>query len=125
MVANLRAEKGHDTLLAAAPRILRYPDASFTFVGDGPRREALETPTRALGVTERVRFVGERRDVASILARHDRSCPVALGGLPALTRPWPRGCRDRRGRHPRGRPVWRERAALPPDVGASPMPCSR
>jgi glycosyltransferase involved in cell wall biosynthesis len=72
MVANLRAEKGHDTLLAAAPRILaRYPDASFTFVGDGPRREALETLTRALGVTERVRFVGERRDVASILARHD------------------------------------------------------
>jgi glycosyltransferase involved in cell wall biosynthesis len=72
MVANLRPEKGHDTLLAAAPRILaRYPDASFTFVGDGPRREALETLTRALGITDRVRFVGESRDVAPILAEHD------------------------------------------------------
>jgi glycosyltransferase involved in cell wall biosynthesis len=72
MVANLRAEKGHDTLLAAAPRILaRYPDASFTFVGDGPRREALETLTRALGVTGSVHFMGESHDVASILQRHD------------------------------------------------------
>lgn len=72
MVANLRPEKGQDTLLAAAPRILaRYPDASFTFVGDGPRREALETLTRALGVTDRVRFLGESRDVAPILAEHD------------------------------------------------------
>ena len=50
MVANLRPEKGQDTLLAAAPRILaRYPDASFTFVGEGPRRHALETLTRAPG----------------------------------------------------------------------------
>jgi glycosyltransferase involved in cell wall biosynthesis len=72
MVANLRPEKGQDTLLAAAPRILaRYPDASFTFVGDGPRRQALETLTRALGITERVRFMGERGDVAPILAGHD------------------------------------------------------
>jgi L-malate glycosyltransferase len=72
MVANLRPEKGQDTLLAAAPRILeRYPDASFTFVGEGPRRGALETLTRALGVTERVRFLGESRDVAPILAGHD------------------------------------------------------
>ena len=72
MVANLRPEKGQDTLLAAAPRILaRYPDASFTFVGDGPRREALELLTRALGISERVRFIGECRDVAPILAGHD------------------------------------------------------
>jgi glycosyltransferase involved in cell wall biosynthesis len=72
MVANLRPEKGHDTLLAAAPRILaRYPDASFTFVGDGPRRDALNTLTRALGISEHVRFMGESRDVAPILAGHD------------------------------------------------------
>ena len=72
MVANLRPEKGHDTLLAAAPRILaRHPDASFTFVGDGPRRAALETLARALGVTGRVHFAGESRDVAPLLAQHD------------------------------------------------------
>ena len=72
MVANLRPEKGHDTLLAAAPRILeRYPDASFTFVGEGPQRGKLEMLVRALGIGERVRFLGESRDVAPILARHD------------------------------------------------------
>jgi glycosyltransferase involved in cell wall biosynthesis len=72
MVANLRPEKGHDLLLAAAPRILaRYPDASFTFIGEGSRREALETLTRALGITDRVHFMGESRDVAPILAKHD------------------------------------------------------
>ncbi|MEO5824204.1 MAG: glycosyltransferase [Vicinamibacteraceae bacterium] len=72
MVANLRAEKGHDTLLGAAPRILAsYPDASFTFVGEGPRREALATLTRALGIGERVNFLGECRDVAPVLAEHD------------------------------------------------------
>jgi glycosyltransferase involved in cell wall biosynthesis len=72
MVANLRAEKGHDTLLAAAPRILeRYPDATITFAGDGPRRDALETLTRALHLTESVRFLGECRDVAPLLAESD------------------------------------------------------
>jgi len=72
MVANLRPEKGHDTLLAAAPRILaRYPDASFTFVGEGPQREKLEMLVRALGLTGRVQFLGESQDPAPILASHD------------------------------------------------------
>lgn len=72
MVANLRAEKGHDTLLAAAPRILeRHPDATFTFVGEGPRREPLEVLVRALGIGSRVRFAGECRDVAPVLREHD------------------------------------------------------
>ena len=84
MVANLRPEKGHDTLLGAAPRILaRYPDASFTFVGDGPRREALETLTRALGLTDRVRFhrrePGRRPDPRR--ARSVRAA-VPVGGVP-------------------------------------------
>jgi glycosyltransferase involved in cell wall biosynthesis len=72
MVANLRAEKGHDTLLTAVPRILeRHPGASVTLVGEGPRREPLEVLARALGVDGRVRFVGERRDVAPVLRDHD------------------------------------------------------
>ncbi len=111
MVANLRPEKGHDTLLAASPRILeRHPEASFTFVGAGPRRDALETLTRALGVGARVRFLGECRDVAPVLAEHDmfvlpsrsEAFPNALiegmatalpvvatnvGGIPEIVRP--------------------------------------
>ncbi len=111
MVANLRAEKGHDTLLRAAPRILaRHPDASVTLVGGGPRRDALETLTRALGIGDRVRFLGECRDVAPVLAEHDlfvlpsrseafpnalieamaTGLPVvatAVGGIPEVVRP--------------------------------------
>ena len=72
MVANLRAEKGHDTLLAAVPRILeRHPQASFTLVGEGPRREPLEVLARALGIDGRVHFVGECRDVGAVLREHD------------------------------------------------------
>jgi glycosyltransferase involved in cell wall biosynthesis len=72
MVANLRAEKGHETLLAAMPRILeRHPTASVTLVGEGPRRDALELLTRALGIGARVRFAGECRDVAPVLRDHD------------------------------------------------------
>jgi L-malate glycosyltransferase len=71
-VANLRAEKGHDVLLAAAPRILaQHPDATFTFAGEGSRRDALETLTRALGLADRVHFLGECRDVAPVLAEAD------------------------------------------------------
>jgi glycosyltransferase involved in cell wall biosynthesis len=72
MVANLRAEKGHDTLLAAIPAIAaRHPDATFTFAGAGPRRDALETLARALSVDRRVRFAGECRDVPALLAESD------------------------------------------------------
>ena len=72
MVANLRAEKGHDTVLRSAPRILaRYPDASITFVGEGPRRESLEILTRALDLVGRVTFLGERQDVPAVLGQHD------------------------------------------------------
>ena len=72
MVANLRAEKGHDTVLAAIPAIAaRYPDASFTFAGDGPRRDALYTLARARQVDAHVRFAGECRDVPALLAESD------------------------------------------------------
>jgi glycosyltransferase involved in cell wall biosynthesis len=71
-VANLRPEKGHDTVLAAAAQILdRHPDATFTFAGDGPRRDGLEMVARALGIGPRVRFLGECRDVAAVLAEAD------------------------------------------------------
>lgn len=115
MVANLRPEKGHDTLLAAAPRILaHFPDATFTLAGDGPRRAPLEALARELGVASRVRFLGECRDVAPVLAEGDlfvlpsrsEAFPNALieamaaglpvvatdvGGIPEVVRPGDNG----------------------------------
>jgi glycosyltransferase involved in cell wall biosynthesis len=71
-VANLRAGKGHDVLLAAASRILRwFPAARFQLVGDGPLRPALEQQAAALGLGDRVDFLGHRDDVADLLRASD------------------------------------------------------
>lgn len=71
-VANLRIEKGHDTLLDAARRIVReQPDVEFLLVGDGPLRRTLEERVRRDDLTRHVRFLGERTDVASLLHAAD------------------------------------------------------
>lgn len=72
MVANLRAEKGHDILIDAAPRILAaHPDAEFVLAGGGPLAEALAARVRSRGVADRVRFLGECRNVPDVLADTD------------------------------------------------------
>ena len=70
-VANLRVEKSHETLLAAAASLLRLdPDLEFQIVGDGPRRGQLEQIARARGLS-RVTFLGHREDVPSLLSNAD------------------------------------------------------
>jgi glycosyltransferase involved in cell wall biosynthesis len=72
MVANLRREKGHDTLIDAAPRVLAaHPDATFLLVGDGSLRDALRRRVAARGLDHAVEFAGEREDVAALLAASD------------------------------------------------------
>lgn len=71
-VANLRPEKDHETLLAAAAALLdRHPDLRFRIVGDGPRRAALEQQARSLGVASRIDFLGHRDDVRELLGAAD------------------------------------------------------
>lgn len=72
LVACLRPEKRIDVLIAAAPRILaRYPDAEFLIVGDGSSRDALVALARSTGAGARIRFLGHRDDVPSVLAEAD------------------------------------------------------
>jgi L-malate glycosyltransferase len=72
VVANLRAEKGHDVLIDAAPAILRQrPDAEFEFVGGGGERDALIARARERGVLDRIAFAGHCADVAAKLASAD------------------------------------------------------
>ena len=72
MVANLREEKGHDTLIDAAPRILAMrPDVIFSIVGDGPLRETLRERVAARGLGRSFEFTGERHDVPALLAASD------------------------------------------------------
>jgi glycosyltransferase involved in cell wall biosynthesis len=66
--ARLDAQKGHDTLLAAAAEI---PEAAFVLAGDGPERNRLEALAADLGVRDRVRFLGRRTDIPELLAACD------------------------------------------------------
>jgi L-malate glycosyltransferase len=71
-VANLRTEKAHETLLAAAAwLLLRHPRLRFQIVGGGPRAEELRLLTDRLGIAGRVEFLGHREDVPSLLAAAD------------------------------------------------------
>lgn len=64
-VARLTREKGLENLLKAAKTVLtKYPEAHFTVVGDGPRREELESLGAELGIANKVNFVGHRDDVS-------------------------------------------------------------
>jgi glycosyltransferase involved in cell wall biosynthesis len=54
------------------------PSARFVFAGEGPERDVLEAKTRALGISERVAFLGARSDIPALLA----SCDVCV--LPSL-----------------------------------------
>lgn len=55
-VGHLIERKGHHLILAALPHL---PDATLLIVGDGPDRAALERQAVDLGVSGRVRFLGQ------------------------------------------------------------------
>jgi glycosyltransferase involved in cell wall biosynthesis len=71
-VANLRPEKNHETVIAAAAALApTHPHVRFQIVGDGPRRQELESLVRARGLRERIEFLGHREDVPALLAAAD------------------------------------------------------
>ncbi len=101
-VGRLTAIKQHGLFLeaAAAGRTARDPSAAalFLIVGDGELRAALEAHARTLGIEARVRFLGWRRDLATVygasdlflLTSRNEGTPVALieslaAGVPAVS----------------------------------------
>jgi glycosyltransferase involved in cell wall biosynthesis len=85
-VANLRAEKGLEVLLAAAARVVRdRPGTVFQLVGNGTMRERLEAQARELGLGDAVRFLGHREDVPEVLHGSD------LFVLPSRSEAFPNG----------------------------------
>ena len=71
-VGRLSEQKGHRFLLEALPEILkRFPNLQCLLVGDGELREALQEQAQRLGISTNVRFLGERKDIAEILAATD------------------------------------------------------
>src|SRR5208337_2591886 len=82
-------------VLAAVRR--QIPEATLILVGEGRQRQALERQARELGLADRVRFLGTRRDLALIYRALDlyvqpslwEGLPLALlkamgAGLPVL-----------------------------------------
>ena len=68
-VGRLVFNKGPQFLLEAAPRVLAsFPETRFSFVGDGPMRDDLETRARELAIDHAVDFLGHREDVEEHLA---------------------------------------------------------
>jgi glycosyltransferase involved in cell wall biosynthesis len=86
-VGRLTAIKDHELFLDAAKRILtRAPATIFLIAGDGELRSALESRAAALGIDDRGRFLGWRRDLDVLYAATDvflltsrnEGTPVAL-----------------------------------------------
>lgn len=83
-VSRLTEQKGHATLIAAAPAILEiHPNAKFVLAGDGPERESLTASIAQHGLTENFRLLGTRNDVEDLLSASDLFVlPSYFEGLP-------------------------------------------
>lgn len=78
----LHVNKAFDILFEALADI---PDAMLWLAGDGPERGALERLGTALGVAERIRFLGWRNDIAALMRTADLFvCPSRHEGLGSI-----------------------------------------
>jgi glycosyltransferase involved in cell wall biosynthesis len=68
LVGALDRQKGHQTLVEAAPKILEVvPEMVFLCVGDGRLRRRLRRQIRRAGLDGSFRFTGFRRDVPDLI----------------------------------------------------------
>ncbi len=86
-VGRLVPEKDYATLLAAVAALREDDLRTFqvAIIGDGPERAALDRTRDALGVADRVRFLGARHDVAAWMAASDAFLlSSVMEGLPMV-----------------------------------------
>jgi glycosyltransferase involved in cell wall biosynthesis len=83
-VGSLTPKKGHVFLLRALVQLLkRGVGCSLAVAGDGPERSSLESIAGHLGVSTRVHFLGEQRNVEDVLAAIDVFVlPSLVEGMP-------------------------------------------
>jgi glycosyltransferase involved in cell wall biosynthesis len=73
--AHLSVKKGHRELVRAAEILLRRtPAAQFWCFGEGPLRTELEETAKTLGIADRFRVFGFRRDVPDLMHAIDVMC---------------------------------------------------
>ena len=68
-VGSIGRQKNQVALLRAFSRCDSKYDWELHFVGDGPDRPHLESVARQMGLSDRVRFLGERSDVPELLRK--------------------------------------------------------
>ena len=79
-VGRVSSEKSFETLIQAVALVQRgHPQVHLEIAGDGPCMPELRKLADQLGVSDRIRFLGQVRDVAAILGR------ASLFALPSLT----------------------------------------
>ncbi|MBI3566393.1 MAG: glycosyltransferase family 4 protein [Elusimicrobia bacterium] len=83
-IGNLKPQKNAgDFVAAAAKAAAKVPDARFVFLGDGPQKTALQAKALALGLGDKLTFLGWRRDGPQWLAAADAFALTSLWeGLP-------------------------------------------
>ncbi len=67
-IGRLSFEKGFDRLIDAFAKINDHDQWRLVLVGDGPERSRLEMQASELGISNRVTFLGMRKDVDHLLA---------------------------------------------------------
>lgn len=73
--AHLSPKKGYRELVQAAALVLNcLPKAQFWCFGDGPLRAEIEQTARDLGIADRFKLFGFRRDVANLMDAIDVMC---------------------------------------------------
>lgn len=81
MAARFVQQKNHEALLRAVG--VSNLQCQVVFAGDGPRRSQIEHLAQELDLGNRVTFVGERRDIANLMARaHIFALPSNWEGFP-------------------------------------------
>ena len=87
----LHVNKAFDTLLRC---LVGVPDCTLWLAGDGPEKEALHNLCSELGLSERVRFLGWRNDIAALMQAADIFvCPSRYEGLGNIVlESWLNGC---------------------------------
>ncbi len=72
MIGRLHPPKDHRTLLTAFQKaISKFQNAYLLIIGEGPLRAKIERYAQSLGLGEKVKFTGFRRDISEIMAMTD------------------------------------------------------
>lgn len=85
-IARFHAVKDHRTLVTAFARVsAQREDVDLLLVGDGALREELQAQVESLRLSERVHFLGVRRDVAMILRAVDLVVMTSVSEAASIT----------------------------------------